>query len=30
MHLLDNGLGSLDNYKYDPEVYKEELDELPF
>ena len=30
MFLLDNGLGSLDNYEYDPEVYKEEVDELPF
>ena len=30
MYLLDNGLGSLDNYEYDPEVYKEEVDELPF
>jgi len=29
-YLLDNGLGSLDEFEYDPEVYTPKEDSLPF
>lgn len=29
-HILENGVGSLLGYEYNPEVYREEVDELPF
>lgn len=29
-YILENGVGSLEEYEYNPEVYKEEVDELPF
>ena len=29
-HILENGVGSLEEYEYNPEVYKEEVDLLPF
>ena len=29
-YILENGVGSLEGYEYNPEVYKEEVDELPF
>lgn len=29
-HILENGVDSLEAYEYDPEVYREEVDELPF
>lgn len=29
-YILENGVGSLEVYEYNPEVYKEEVDELPF
>jgi hypothetical protein len=29
-YILENGVDSLKEYKYDPEVYREEIDELPF
>lgn len=29
-HILEKGIESLEGYEYDPEVYREEVDELPF
>lgn len=29
-YILENGVDSLKDYEYDPEVYREEVDELPF